>query len=45
MDFKHPTNQGLLFIGIIAVMAILIVLSLWLSGDIYLLNCEVNCYE
>lgn len=43
MDFKHPTNQLLLFIGIIAVMALLVVLSLWSSGDIYKLNCPNTC--
>ena len=46
MDFKHPTNQFLLFVIFFLLLpALSIMLSLWLSGDIYYLNCELNCHE
>lgn len=45
IDFKHQTNQALLLILIYIAMAILIVISLCLSGDIYNLNCVKNCYD
>lgn len=44
MDTNHPTTQFLILIGIKDIMALLIVLSLWLSGDVYIWNCEINCY-
>jgi len=45
VDFKHPTNQFLTFFVLpIAVIALLVVLTLYLSGDIYKLNCDdVDC--
>jgi len=46
MDLKHPTNQFfILFLLPLFIMALIMVLVLWLSGDIYLLNCEINCFS
>lgn len=44
MDTNHPTTKFLILVILpLFVMALLVVLSLWLSGDIYLLNCKDNC--
>lgn len=45
MDFNHPTNHFLILTLLYCIAAVLIFLRFWLSGDIYLLNCEINCYE
>lgn len=45
MDKKHPTIQYLIFILIfLLIPAVSVVLSLYISGDINRLNCEVKCY-
>lgn len=46
MDTKHPTNQFLLcFVLPLFVGALCVIISLWLSGDIYTLNCTLDCHS
>jgi len=45
MDFKHPTNVGILLLIFLLIMALLVVIYFILSGDIYNLNCKVDCWE